>query len=64
MNRLTSQWSGFTKLGFQDMMQYPEKSDQWNARYDMTSQLSGIPLVGLSRVLRHILEPEIGGTGL
>ena len=45
-------------------MQYPEKSDQWNARYDMASQLSGITLVGFFRLLRHILEPEFGETGI
>ena len=31
-----------------DMMQYPEKSNQWHAREDMTSELSGIPLVNFS----------------
>ena len=30
----------------------------------MTSELSGIPLVGFFRLLRHILEPEIGETRL
>ena len=56
--------SGFTKFRFQDMTQYPEKSNQWHARLDMTSELSGIPLVGFLRDLRHILEPEFGETGL
>ena len=46
------------------MMQYPEKSDQLDARWDVTPQLSGIPLVGFFRILRHILEPEFGETGL
>ena len=30
----------------------------------MTSEMSGIPLVGFLRTLRHILEPEIGETRL
>ena len=30
----------------------------------MTSQLPGIPLVGFFGILRHILEPEFGETGL
>ena len=47
------------------MTQYPEKkSDQWHARLDMMPELSGIPLVGFSRILQHIVEPDISETGL
>ena len=56
--------SGFTKFMFQDRKQYPEKADQWHVREDMTSELSGIPLVRFFRILHHILEPEFGETGL
>ena len=50
--------SGFTKFRFQAMTQYPEKSDQSDARLDVTSQLSGIPLVRFFRILHHSLKPE------
>ena len=50
--------SGFTKFRFQDMTRYPKKSHQRHARYDVTSKLSGIPLIRLFRILRHTLEPE------
>ena len=46
------------------MTQYPEKSNEWNGRNGMMSQLSGIPLVRFFRGLCHILEPETGETGL
>ena len=55
---------GFTKFRFQDMTQYPEKFDQWGARYDVTTQLSGLTLARFFRIVRHILEPEFGETGL
>ena len=49
----------FTKFSFQDMTQNPTAGIA-----DVTSQQSGIPLVGCFRILHHILEPELGETGL
>ena len=46
------------------MTQYPEKSNQWDARFDVMSQLSGIPLDRFFRILSHIVKPEFGETGL
>ena len=40
----------------------PEKSSQWDARWLSRHILSGIPLVGFFRILRHILNPEFGET--
>ena len=56
--------SSFTKFRLQDMMQYPEKSDQWAAILDMTSELFCFPLVGFFRILQNIIKPESGETRL
>ena len=40
------------------------KSQACNGMPDMTSELSGIPLVRFFRTLHHILEPEFGETRL
>ena len=54
--------SGFTKFRFQAMMQYPEKSDKWHARYDVRAIWH--PIGQIFQILHHILEPEIGETQL
>ena len=54
--------SGFTKYRFQDMMQYPEKSHQCHARYDVRAIWH--PLGRIFQDIESYLEPEFGETRL